>query len=130
MVNNKKYNNYYYYTFFKICQFAKWINKSDNDYFFSALIALSVLFGLNFLTIYFVLSKKFDLTINPIVAPISIILIVGRINYLFLMKNDKNLEITTYWESKDSAKKTTIIIIYIVLTIGLSLLSMFLTKVS
>lgn len=126
-------NNFYYYIFYKFCLVARKVNKRDNDYMFTALIALSVLFGMNILTIYFVIKEVYGLRFNVKVAPLIIMGTIYGLNYYLLMRNNKGVRIMDYFDSESENNKQIIwkailVIIYVVLTFIVCGVVAYLTK--
>ena len=126
-------NNFYYYIFYRISLFTKKVNKKDNDYMFTALIALSVLFGMNVLTIYFLIKELYGIKLNIKIAPLIIMGAIYGLNYHLLMRDNMGAKIRDYFDSehtnkKQSHQRTILLILYILLTFTICGVVAYITK--
>ena len=118
---SKVMGNFYYYTFYQICLFVKKVNKRDKDYMFTALIAFSLLLGMNILTIYFLIKKTYGIVLNVKIVPLIMMGAIYALNYFLLMRNDKGKEIINYYALEKGKKNTfpsriILVILYVILT--------------
>jgi len=126
-------NNFYYYLFYAIASFARRVNKRDKDFTFSSLIFLSLCVGLNILSIIFIIDGLTSVSLNIKVSILVMAAIVFGINYLLLMKNDKDVKIIEYYDrkyenQKRSFWKNIFVITYVVFSYGLCIYAAYLTK--
>lgn len=109
---------FYLYAFYRIDCFAKKVNKRDSDHAFTAVVAITLLVSMNFLTICFFLAGIFNFKLNSIVGPL-LIAIFGFFNYSMLMKNKKSEKIIKQFEEMETKRRrkfNLLFILYIIFT--------------
>ena len=126
-------NNFYYYLFYAIANFARRVNKKDKDFTFSSLIFLSLCIGLNILSIIFLLDGLTSVSLNIKTSILIMAIIVFGINYLLLMKNGKDVKIIQFYDNKYENQKPGFwknfcVIAYVVFSYGTCIYAAYLTR--
>ena len=117
-------DNFYYYFFYKLGNFFKWVNRRQKDiYRFSSYIFISVCQSLNVLSFLLYLNTKIWFHLNSFTTYMITIPII-ILNYFILMKNGKDKKIFDYYDKFYTNKRnnkfsSAIIILYVSLTFAI-----------
>jgi hypothetical protein len=120
------------YSFFRFYQLLKSAGNADVAEYF-AIMLMSVLFGLNIFTVFSIIYVITGVSVDISQAPklFSVLLFLGLLIFLYVsfVKKDRHIEIIKEYEHETSKKKiigTIITISYILISIGLLMLSTYL----
>lgn len=111
----------YYYLYFRLYKFARRIGTVDATW--TSMLVISVLLFLNIATVSLLLFGRKVFFVNPKISGGIIMVVIGFVNYLIFIRNDKCNKIIKQFENESHKQKRLSIIlslIYIFFTVFLS----------